>query len=60
MNALSPPQIKSSFLTISLDIVPGLITPGQRTKQGTLNAPSQLESFSLRKGVIPPSGQEFM
>ncbi len=41
-------------------LVPGLIWPGQRTSAGTLNAPSQLVFFSLRKGVIPASGQLFM
>ena len=28
--------------------------------QGTRKAPSQFEFFSLRKGVIAPSGQVFM
>ena len=31
--------------------------PGQRTISGTRNAPSQLVFFSLRNGVIAPSGQ---
>src|SRR5208282_5760571 len=46
--------------TISLEIWPGWILPGQRTTIGTRNAPSQLVFFSLRNGVIAPSGQEFM
>ena len=33
--------------------------PGQR-HAGTRKAPSQLEFFSLRNGVIPASGQVFM
>ena len=37
--------------------VPGLMTPGQRTRQGTRQPPSQLVSFSPRNGVVPPSGQ---
>ena len=46
--------------TISLDIVPAFIFPGQRTSIGTRNAPSQLVFFSLRNGVIAPSGQVFI
>ena len=42
---------------ISLDTVPGLMTPGQRIAQGTRQPPSQLVSFSPRNGVVPPSGQ---
>jgi hypothetical protein len=34
--------------------------PGQRTIAGTRYAPSQLVFFSLRNGVMPPSGHEFM
>ncbi len=45
---------------ISLETVPGWILPGQRIISGTRNAPSQLVFFSLRNGVIPPSGQVFM
>ena len=45
---------------ISFEIWPGLILPGQRTTSGTRKAPSQFEFFSLRNGVIPASGQEFM
>ena len=47
-------------LTISFDTLPGLIFPGQRIMHGTRNAPSQLVFFSLRNGVIAPSGQVFM
>ncbi|MNW17111.1 hypothetical protein D3C71_2161810 [compost metagenome] len=43
---------------ISLDTSPGLILPGQRTIAGTRYAPSQLEFFSLRNGVVAASGQE--
>src|ERR1700754_324005 len=39
-------------------IDPALILPGQRASNGTRNAPSQLVFFSLRNGVIPPSGHE--
>ena len=46
--------------TISLDTLPAAILPGQRTAIGTRNAPSQLVFFSLRNGVIAPSGQVFM
>ena len=42
---------------ISLDTVPGLMTPGQRIAHGTRQPPSQLVSFSPRNGVAPPSGQ---
>src|SRR5262245_51528611 len=42
---------------ISLDTMPGLITPGQRIAHGTRQPPSQLVSFSPRNGVMPPSGQ---
>ena len=46
--------------TISLETVPGGILPGQRITWGTRKAPSQFVFFSLRNGVIPPSGQVFM
>ena len=36
---------QSRFETISLHSLPGLVTPGQRTSQGTRNAPSQLDPF---------------
>ena len=42
---------------ISLDTVPGLITPGQRIAHGTRQPPSKFVSFSPRNGVVPPSGQ---
>ena len=46
--------------TISFETTPAGILPGQRIISGTRKAPSQLVFFSLRNGVIPPSGQEFM
>ena len=46
--------------TISLETTPAGILPGQRTIIGTRNAPSQFVFFSLRKGVVPASGQVFM
>jgi hypothetical protein len=46
--------------TISFEIEPGLMCPGQRIMAGTRYAPSQLVFFSLRNGVMPPSGQVFM
>ena len=52
--------IQSLWLISSLVTVPGLMTPGQRTMQGTRNAPSQLVFFSERNQVMAPSGQEFM
>ena len=52
--------IQSLWLISSLVTVPGLITPGQRTRHGTRKAPSQLVFFSERKWVIAPSGQVFM
>jgi hypothetical protein len=50
----------SLWLMRSVVTVPGVITPGQRTRPGTRKAPSQLVFFSERKGVIAPSGQVFM
>ena len=44
----------------SLVTVPGLIAAGQRTRQGTRKAPSQLVFFSERNQVMAPSGQVFM
>ncbi len=49
--------IQSSCDMMSLMIVPGLITPGQRTMQGTRKPPSQVVPFSPWNGVVPPSGQ---
>ena len=46
--------------TISFETVPAGILPGQRISSGTRNAPSQFVFFSLRNGVMPPSGQVFM
>ena len=46
--------------TISLETTPAGILPGQRIISGTRNAPSQFVFFSLRNGVMPPSGQVFM
>lgn len=43
--------------TMPVLVVPGSILPGHRTIAGTRNAPSQFESFSLRKGVVAASGQ---
>ncbi len=51
---------QSVWLMISLETTPAGILPGQRTISGTRKAPSQLEFFSLRKGVMAPSGQVFM
>ena len=51
---------QSMWLMIWLDTVPALILPGQRAMAGTLKAPSQLVFFSLRKGVMPAAGREFM
>src|SRR5215471_10733048 len=48
---------KSSWAKRSLKTLPGLIVPGQRMTHGTRQPPSQLVSFSLRNGVVPPSGQ---
>jgi hypothetical protein len=45
---------------ISLETARAGMCRGQRISCGTRNAPSQLVSFSLRKGVIAPSGQVFM
>jgi hypothetical protein len=45
---------------ISFETTPAGIFPGQRTISGTRNAPSQFVFFSLRNGVMPPSGQVFM
>ena len=45
---------------ISFDTTPAGILPGHRTISGTRKAPSQLVFFSLRNGVMPPSGQVFM
>src|SRR6478672_9248654 len=41
---------------MSLKMVPGLITPGQRMTQGARMPPSQVLSFPPLNGVVPPSG----
>ena len=46
--------------TISFETTPAGIRPGQRIICGTRKAPSQFVFFSLRNGVMPPSGQVFM
>jgi hypothetical protein len=46
--------------TISLETKPAGIFPGQRMSSGTRKAPSQFVFFSLRNGVMPPSGQVFI
>ena len=46
--------------TISFETTPAGILPGQRISSGTRKAPSQFVFFSLRNGVMPPSGQVFM
>ena len=46
--------------TISFETTPAGILPGQRISSGMRNAPSQLVFFSLRNGVMPPSGHVFM
>ena len=43
--------------TMSFETTPAGTCPGQRMSSGTRNAPSQLVSFSLRNGVVAPSGQ---
>ncbi len=49
--------IQSWCWMISLDTEPASMWPGQRISSGTRKAPSQLVSFSLRNGVVAPSGQ---
>src|SRR6478609_4890918 len=44
---------QSLWLTMPLRTVPGSIFPGHRTSAGTRYAPSQLEFFSFRNGVMP-------
>ena len=48
---------QSSWETIPLSVVPAGKWPGQRANAGTRNAPSQLEFFSPRNGMVPASGQ---
>src|SRR5262249_42289698 len=60
---LGPPAIstnvgsQSSDAKISLYIVPGLMTPGQRMTQGARMPPSQVFIFEPLNGVTPPSGK---
>jgi hypothetical protein len=51
---------QSWWPTISFDTTPAGIRPGHRIISGIRKAPSQLVFFSLRNGVIAPSGQVFM
>ena len=48
---------QSWWETMPLSTVPALNLPGQRTKHGTRQPPSQLVFFSERNGVMPASGQ---
>jgi len=41
----------------SFEMLPGSITPGHLTINGTRKPPSQLSFFSPRNGIVPPSGQ---
>src|SRR5512133_2645027 len=60
---LGPPAIstnvgnQSNEENISLKMVPGLMTPGQRMTQGARMPPSQVDSFPALNGVTPPSGK---
>src|SRR6187397_2010485 len=60
---LGPPAISTNVGTqsreanMSLKIVPGWITPGQRMTHGARMPPSQVESFPALNGVTPPSGK---
>src|SRR5215204_7062085 len=60
---LSPPAtltsvgIQSSAAKMSFLIVPGLMTPGQRTSSGARMPPSQVLSLPPLNGVVPPSGK---
>src|SRR5215207_4119886 len=47
----------SMWETMPFSTVFALILPGQRTKHGTRQPPSQLLSFCPRNGVLAPSGQ---
>ena len=46
--------------TISFETTPAGLLPGHRIISGIRNAPSQFVFFSLRKGVMPPSGHVFI
>ena len=60
---LSPPAMltsvgsQSSDAKMSFLIVPGRMTPGQRTRRGARMPPSQVVSLPPLKGVVPPSGK---
>src|SRR5258707_9228904 len=60
---LAPPAIftnvgtQSSEENISVKMVPGLMTPGQRMTHGARMPPSQVDSFPALNGVTPPSGK---
>ena len=60
---LGPPAISTNVGTqsneenISLKIVPGLTTPGQRMTHGARMPPSHVVSFPALNGVTPPSGK---
>src|SRR3954464_1261880 len=60
---LSPPAmltsvgIQSSAAKMSFLIVPGRMTPGQRTRSGARMPPSQVLSLPPLNGVVPPSGK---
>ena len=63
MTVVSPATAAKVGSQSSCDTIPFSVTsagkcPGQRTKVGTRKAPSQLEFFSERNGVVPASGQE--
>src|SRR6476469_3887224 len=48
---------QSSDENISVNTVPGLITPGQRITHGARMPPSQVVSLPALNGVTPPSGK---
>src|SRR5215831_17350141 len=48
---------QSSDAKVSLKMVPGLITPGQRMTHGARMPPSHVLNFPPLKGVVPPSGK---
>ena len=48
---------QSSDAKMSFLMVPGLMTPGQRTSAGARMPPSQVLSLPPLNGVVPPSGK---
>src|SRR6478609_6990027 len=48
---------QSNDANISLKMVPGFTTPGQRMTHGARMPPSQVVSFPALNGVTPPSGK---